>query len=273
MRRKLSSAHSPRNGLWTRRCCQQAYYAPTNHARLSPRGRNPCTTTATITNIILLTVIDCHGYRKWIFRQQALESKCYGNCEHFVCRQIDRLVRVCVCVCVCVWRVTQSVRHSWSSAAVAALISPRRPKTLMPPWRSCQNAAYSRKWDNLAVSFNPWSGRIWWHATGDRMIIIVIIIIIICCHRFVIYCMLFTVLLSSRKVLVLVIEDQFTSPCPCPRTSSPCPCHCPRITSLCPCPLALSPCPQILSPWQLLLVSHLFSYYCCKYANKHSVQF
>jgi len=29
------------------------------------------------------------------------------------------------------------------------------------------------------------------------------------------------VLLSSRKVLVL--EDQFTSPCPCPRTSSPCP--------------------------------------------------
>jgi len=33
VRRKLSSAHSPRNGLWTRRCYQQAYYAPTSHAR------------------------------------------------------------------------------------------------------------------------------------------------------------------------------------------------------------------------------------------------
>ena len=32
-----------------------------------------------------------------------------------------------------------------------------------------------------------------------------------------------SVLLSSRKVLVLVFEYQFTSPCPCPRTSSPCP--------------------------------------------------
>ena len=30
VRRKLSGAHSPRNGLWTRRCCQQAYYAPIN---------------------------------------------------------------------------------------------------------------------------------------------------------------------------------------------------------------------------------------------------
>jgi len=36
MRRKLSSAHSPRNGLWTRRCCQQAYYAPINQSCLYP---------------------------------------------------------------------------------------------------------------------------------------------------------------------------------------------------------------------------------------------
>jgi len=45
---------------------------------------------------------------------------------------------------------------------------------------------------------------------------------------------------ALRKVLVL--EDQFTRPCPW--TSSPCP----WITS--PCPRALSPCPQTLSPWQ-----------------------
>ena len=57
-------------------------------------------------------------------------------------------------------------------------------------------------------------------------------------------------LLSSRKVLVLVLEDQFTSPCP--RTSSPC-----------PCPRALSP--RTLSPRQhhcciaicLVLVTYL----------------
>jgi len=41
VRRKLSGAHSPRNGLWTSRCFQRAYYAPINHARPSPR--NPCT--------------------------------------------------------------------------------------------------------------------------------------------------------------------------------------------------------------------------------------
>jgi len=41
VRHKLSSAHGPRNGLWTRRYCQQAYYSPTSHAR--PLPRNPCT--------------------------------------------------------------------------------------------------------------------------------------------------------------------------------------------------------------------------------------
>jgi len=35
--------------------------------------------------------------------------------------------------------------------------------------------------------------------------------------------------LSSR-----ILEDQFSSPCPCPWGSSPCPC--PRTTSPCPCP-------------------------------------
>ena len=49
MRRKLSSAHSPRNGLWTHRCCQQAYYAPTSHAR--PLPRNPCTYTWITTHL------------------------------------------------------------------------------------------------------------------------------------------------------------------------------------------------------------------------------
>ena len=44
------------------------------------------------------------------------------------------------------------------------------------------------------------------------------------------------VLVLRRKVLVLghqvlVLEDQFTSPCTCPRTSSPC------------------PCPRAISPW------------------------
>ena len=33
------------------------------------------------------------------------------------------------------------------------------------------------------------------------------------------------VLLSLRKVLVLVHEDQFINPCPCPWTSSSCPCR------------------------------------------------
>ena len=49
VRRKLSSAHSPRNGLWTRRYCQQAYYVPTNHAR--PLPRNPCTITWITTHL------------------------------------------------------------------------------------------------------------------------------------------------------------------------------------------------------------------------------
>jgi len=40
-------------------------------------------------------------------------------------------------------------------------------------------------------------------------------------------------LLSPRKVLVL--EDQFASPCPCPQITSPCS----QALTLCPCPLYL----------------------------------
>ena len=59
---------------------------------------------------------------------------------------------------------------------------------------------------------------------------------------------------------VLVLEDQFTSPClcPCPLTSSPCPCPCPRTTS----PKSLSSNPKSLS-----LSSSPFQHHWLRVAN------